>query len=45
MSNRSRDAEYTMGRSKGETERLIKQSQLYEDVTRRFFSEAVLQKG
>ena len=45
MSNRSRDAEYTMGRSKGETERLIKQSQLYEDVTRRFFLRSGIAKG
>ena len=45
MSNRSRDAEYTMGHSKGETERLIKQSQLYEDVTRRFFLRSGIAKG
>ena len=34
-----------MGRSKGETERLIKQSQLYEDVTRRFFLRSGIAKG
>ena len=45
MSNQSKDAEYTMGRSKGETERLIKQSQLYEDVTRRFFLRSGIAKG
>ena len=45
MSNQTRDAEYTMGRSKGETERLIKQSQLYEDVTRRFFLRSGIAKG
>ena len=37
MSNQNRDAEYTMGRSEEETQRLIEQSQLYDDVTRRFF--------
>ncbi len=45
MSNQSRDAEYTMGRSKEETERLIEQSQLYEDVTRRFFLRSGIAKG
>ena len=45
MSNQSRDAEYTMGRSKEETERLIKQSQLYEDVTRRFFLRSGIAEG
>ena len=30
----SSDPRYTMGRSEGETERLIQQSQLYEAVTR-----------
>ena len=34
-----------MGRSKGETERLIEQSQLYEDVTRRFFLRSGIAKG
>ena len=45
MSNQSKDAEYTMGRSEEETERLIKQSQLYEDVTRRFFLRSGIAKG
>ena len=45
MSNQSRDAEYTMGRSESETERLIKQSQLYDDVTRRFFLRSGIAKG
>ena len=34
-----------MGRSEGETERLIQQSQLYEAVTLRFFQEAGLVSG
>ena len=34
-----------MGRSKEETERLIKQSQLYDDVTRRFFLRCGISKG
>ena len=37
MSESNSDPRYTMGRSEGETERLIQQSQLYEAVTRRFF--------
>ena len=45
MSNQSRDAEYTMGRSKEETDRLIEQSQLYDDVTRRFFLRSGIAKG
>ena len=45
MSNQSRDAEYTMGRSQEETDRLIEQSQLYEDVTRRFFLRSGIAKG
>ncbi len=45
MSNQSRDAEYTMGRSKSETDRLIEQSQLYDDVTRRFFLRSGISKG
>ena len=45
MSNQSRDAEYTMGRSEEETQRLIEQSQLYEDVTRRFFLRSGIAKG
>ena len=45
MSNQSRDAEYTMGRSQKETDRLIEQSQLYEDVTRRFFLRSGIAKG
>ena len=34
-----------MGRSEGETERLIEQSQLYDDVTRRFLFRSGIQKG
>ena len=45
MSNQPRDAEYTMGRSEEETQRLIKQSQLYDDVTRRFFLRSGIAKG
>ena len=45
MSNQSRDAEYTMGRSEEETQRLIEQSQLYDDVTRRFFLRSGIAKG
>ena len=45
MSNQSRDAEYTMGRSESETDRLIKQSQLYNDVTRRFLLRSGIAKG
>lgn len=45
MSKSNSDPRYTMGRSDGETERLIQQSQLYEAVTRRFFQEAGLVSG
>ena len=45
MSNQSRDAEYTMGRSESETERLIKQFKLYDDVTRRLFLRSGIAKG
>ena len=45
MSNQSRDAEYTMGRSEEETQRLIEQSQLYDDITRRFFLRSGIAKG
>ena len=45
MSNQSRDAEYTMGRSEEETQRLIEQSHLYDDITRRFFLRSGIAKG
>ena len=45
MSNQNRDAEYTMGRSKSETDRLIEQSVLYDDVTRRFLLRSGIAKG
>ena len=45
MSNQSRDAEHTMGRSEGETDRLIEQSQLYDNVTRRFFLRSGIAEG
>ena len=45
MSNQNRDAEYTMGRSESETDRLIEQSVLYDDVTRRFLLRSGIAKG
>ena len=45
MSNQSRDAEYTMGRSESETDRLIEQSVLYDDVTRRFLLRSGIAEG
>ena len=45
MGNANREMTYTMGRSKEETERLIQQSGLYEDITRRFLKEAGLFTG
>ena len=45
MNNPNDDAKYTMGRSREETDRLIRQSQLYESLTRRFLKEAGLVKG
>ena len=40
MSSSNSDRAYTMGRSKEETERLIQQSGLYEDITRRLLADA-----
>ena len=45
MKDRTRDAQYTMGRSETETRRLIEQSQLYDGVTRRFLNAAGIEKG
>ncbi len=45
MSESKSDARYTMGRTQGEEERLIQQSQLYDAVTRRFLKEAGLSSG
>ena len=45
MSESKSDATYTMGRTQGEEERLIQQSQLYDAVTRRFFREAGISSG
>lgn len=45
MTNTNADPIYTMGRSEGETERLISQSLLYEGVTLRFFREAGIAPG
>lgn len=45
MTQPNTDPIYTMGRSEGETERLISQSLLYEGVTLRFFREAGVAPG
>ena len=45
MSNQSRDAEDTMGRSESEMERLMKQFELYDDITRRLFLRSGIAKG
>ncbi len=45
MDEQTSDARYTMGRSKGEEERLIHQSQLYDAITRRFLNEAGIGSG
>ena len=45
MSSSNSDRAYTMGRSKEETERLIQQSGLYEDTTRRLLADAGLFTG
>ena len=39
------DARYTMGRSHAETARLIRQSQLYEDLTRSLIKESGIERG
>ena len=45
MNRQNRDAEYTMGRTESETERLIKQSHLYDDITRRFLLRCGIENG
>ena len=45
MNESKSDARYTMGRTRGEEERLIQQSQLYDAVTRRFLTEAGIGSG
>ena len=45
MEESKRDATYTMGRTQEETDRLIQQSGLYEDVTKRLLKEAGLCTG
>ena len=45
MSSSNREMTYTMGRSKEETERLIQQSGLYEDITGRLLRDAGLFTG
>ena len=45
MNNPDDDPKYTMGRSREETDRLIRQSRLYEGLTRRFLKEAGLVSG
>lgn len=45
MVNSLTDAEYTMGRSVEEAERLIEQSKIYESITQGFFKNAGITKG
>ena len=45
MNKQNTEMTYTMGRSKEETERLIQQSGLYEDITRRLLRDAGLFNG
>ena len=45
MKNPKEDATYTMGRTAAETDRLIRQAQLYSDLTRRMLTEAGLTGG
>ena len=45
MATAERDATYTMGRSEGETERLIEQSHLYEKMTLRMLRDAGVGAG
>ena len=45
MNESKSDPRYLMGRSDEETERLIQQSQLYEILTRRFFTDAGIGRG
>ncbi len=45
MKNQKSDANYTMGRSQEETERLIEQAQLYGKLTQRFLVEAGITNG
>ena len=45
MTKPNADPTYTMGRSEGETERLISRSLLYEGITLRFFREAGIGPG
>ena len=45
MKNPNDDAKYTMGRSPEETDRLMRQSQLYARLTRRFLKKAGLSSG
>ena len=45
MSDPNGDPRYTMGRDKEETDRVIQQSGLYDDLTRRLFNEAGIGSG
>ena len=45
MADQTGDRQYTMGRSEGETQRLIEQSQLFDPVTKRFLQLAGLGPG
>ena len=45
MNELTDDPRYTMGRDQEETDRLIQQSRLYDDLTRRFFNVAGIGRG
>ena len=45
MNRQNNDPRYTMGRDKEETDRLIQQSRLYDDLTRRLLNEAGVRRG
>ena len=45
MNKQNTEMAYTMGRSQEETERLIQQSGLYEEITQRFLRDAGLFPG
>ncbi len=45
MNKVTADATYTMGRTEAETDRLIRQSRLYDRATRRLFEDAGLSPG
>lgn len=45
MNEPSNDPRYTMGRDQEETDRLIQQSRLYDDLTHRLFNDAGIRRG